>query len=1122
MNFEIRRMVVLAKGIIFLVVFFFPTFFARALDPVKAINQYGHDVWLRQNGLPANGVKVSLQTHDGYLWFGTTAGLFRFDGNRFERIGTDTANVGNPETISSLVESRDGSLWVGSANNWLTHLKDGRLRCYGQSEGIMSRNVNVMIERRDGHLWLGMSSGLYRFSDGMFTSVPIDPKFITAMIEDSNGRLWVGTFFGLRVFDEGHDTTEGTVTAGSELQGITALYVDRHSNVWVGTYHGLFCIQGNSMHGYSTADGLSDASITAVCEDRNGNIWVGTNGGGVNRLTHGRWTTFAAADGLTDNCVTSILEDREGSLWISTADGLNRFKDVDITPFTRKEGLASDYVSSIIQATDGSMYFLSDVSSSITLRKDGRSRVLSAPVGPSYLARDGSIWIGQTGLLQKLTQGQITRYDTTTGLPNNWITAIGEDQGGLLLFIDGIGIRRFRDGRLSPYILKNGQYTSTEFVSSFYYSPEGILWIGTSNGLLRVENGEMKIFGVADGLADVYVNGITDDRRGSLWFTSQHAGLTRYENGKFTAYTIRDGLFTNEIDCALSDAKGDLWLSSPRGIGHVTRQELDDFASGRIRTFHTRVYVTADGMKTDECFGQWQPSGWKTQDGRLWFATKKGAVVIDPNALMKNAIPPPVLIEDVAADQRSVPLNASIVIPPGRDRFEFHYTALSLLVPERVLFKYKLEGYDKEWVDAGTRRVAYYTGLQPGRYTFRVIACNNDGVWNDSGAGVDFSVTPHFNQTSWFYVLCVLVVALVIAGAYRLRVRTLKQLGRHLENQVLQRTNELQNQRSFLRTIIDLNPSFIFAKDREGRFTMVNRALASAYGADPELLVGKTDADFNGDSDQVAKFRLDDLQVMDSVKEKFIPEEEFTDTENRKHWMQVIKIPIVTEGGRADQMLGVATDITGRKTAEELVKVSLHEKEVLLKEIHHRVKNNLQVVSSLLSLQAGELQDQKLRALLSESQQRVRAMALIHEKLYQADNLSSVDFGEYVNAVARDLRRSMGIDGVSLIAKVEPIRLQIDTAIPCGLIVNELVTNALKHAFPEGREGTITVKLSRGDRNRVLISVSDDGKGFPEDRDFTQMRSMGMTLIVSLTEQISGTVTLDRTGGTKFSIEFPE
>jgi PAS domain S-box-containing protein len=532
-------------------------------------------------------------------------------------------------------------------------------------------------------------------------------------------------------------------------------------------------------------------------------------------------------------------------------------------------------------------------------------------------------------------------------------------------------------------------------------------------------------------------------------------------------------------------------------------------------------------MKTDECFGQWGPGGWKARDGRLWFATKKGAVMIDPNALRRNELPPPVLIEKVIADQEAVRALPILNLPPEKGNIEFHYTALSFLVPERVLFKYRLEGYDKEWVAAGTRRVAYYTGLPPGTYHFQVMACNNDGIWCPAPAAMEIDLAPHFYQTRWFYALCALVLALAIVAGVRLRVTSLKERGRQLESLVDARTDELQQQRallqeqrSFLRTIIDLNPSFIFAKDREGRFTLANSALATAYGASPENLIGKTDADFNARRDEVEKFRGDDLQVMDTRTKKFIPEEEFTDTEGGQHWMQVIKIPIVGDGGVADQMLGVATDITERKHAEERLRGSLREKEVLLKEIHHRVKNNLQVVSSLLSLQAGQMKDEQSRQALGECKQRVRSMALIHENLYRSGDLANINFGDYLAAVTNELVRSFG-RGIRTAFELEPILLSIDVAIPCGLIVNELVTNALKHGFPDGREGTVAVSLRKTGELSAEFAVRDDGVGIPPQVDLRSLKSMGMNLVLSLVDQIGGTVTTEREGGTTFRVAFP-
>ncbi len=1082
---------------------------ASALDRTKTIAQYGHDVWLRQNGLPANAINVALQTRDGYLWLGTAAGLFRFDGAKFALIRTDPTSLENRESISTLFEGRDGALWIGTSFSQLCRLKDGIITRFGEQEGINSRNILALIQTRAGELLLGTSYGLYRSAADRFVSVPISPMYVTGVAEDGKGNIWVGTHEGIRVYTNNRLSRSFPVIIRGQPRPVTTVYADHQGGIWVGTYEGLAHWSDRNVQTYSLGEGLTDARITAICEDRQGNLWVGTNRGGVNRLTEGKWTSFTVLDGLTNNHVLSIAEDREGSLWVCTLDGLNRFKDVNITPYTSKEGLSSDYISSILETPDGSLYFLSPETSVITQMRGKALRHFSSPVGPAFISHDGTVWIGQNGSLTKLKSDHLQIYGRQAGIPGKWISAITEDSESLILYINDVGIRRFSNGRVAPYLLGNGeQYPSQEYVSSFYTDSAGTLWIGSTRGLVRIQHGETRLFGPPDGMADYWISSIFDDRRGSLWISSPHAGLTRYHEGKFTVFNAKHGLFTDEIYMVLGDDEGNLWLTSPRGIGRLFRSELDAVERGEASSFHTEVFVTADGMKTDECFGNWFPSGWRAHDGRLWFATTKGAVVVDPRTIRRNTLPPPVLIENIVAGGETFPAGTPQQFSPGTEKFEFHYTALSLLVPERVLFKCKLEGYDREWVDAGTRRVAYYTNLPPGKYRFRVIACNNDGIWDDAGAGVEFTLAPHFTETPWFEGLVLLGVALLIGLLYKLRVRHLQTREAQLESLVQLRTDELQAQRSFLRKIIDLNPSFIFAKDSEGRFTLANRALAEAYGATVEALIGRTDADLGARKEEADKTRQDDREVLESGLEKFIPEDQFTGRDGRPHWMQVIKIPFTSGRDERQQMLGVSTDITRRKEAEERLRASVHEKEVLLREIHHRVKNNLQVVSSLLNLQAAQMEDEKARLALAECRNRVRSMALIHENLYRTENLASINFGEYLRTVTSELVRSFGRDGIETSFHLEPILLSVDTAIPCGLIINELVTNALRHGFAGKPGGNISVTLRRVGEGGAELCVRDDGAGFKPPADLHSVNSMGTTLVLSLADQIGGNVSV--------------
>jgi ligand-binding sensor domain-containing protein len=765
-----------------------------ALDPRKSINQYGQNIWLQQNGLPAQAINVALQTRDGYLWLGTSAGLFRFDGVRFEEVNTNPKNDKAHESITALLVTRDSSLWIGTGYNGLRRFKNGKISLYGLEGGFYDTQIRQLFENNAGQLLIGTSDGAYMFSDEKFKPILLNSNYINALAEDSLNRIWIGTNDGVRILKnvDSKNVISMKTKEGLPNYAITSIYTDRQANVWVGTGNGLARWKNGNITIFTGSDGMSNNHINTVYQDRDGNIWVGTQKG-LNRLCKGIWTTYTDSDGLSDNNVLAFWEDQEGSLWVCTSNGLNQFRDVNITVYTTKEGLSSDFISSIAETPDGSIYFLSDKGSTVTRLKDDKITITSAFVGPAHVSRDSSLWIGQTGLLMNVKGGRLKRYDAKTGLPLKWITAIGEDNEGLVVFMDDIGVRRFVDGKLRPYLLSQGiEYSSKEYVGCFYLDQAGTFWIGTSRGLVRIKDGKSTIFNPRDGISDLWINSMFDDRHGNFWISSPRGGITHYKDGKFTAYTTKSGLFTNEIYCVLCDDQGDVWLSSPRGIGNIKLQDFDDYDAGRIQSLHSYVYTTEDGMKTDECFGGWQPAGWKARDGRLWFATKKGAVMIDPKALKGNELPPPVLIEKVIVDQESLPVDRFITLSPGKEKFEFHFTALSFLVPDRVFFKYKLEGYDREWVEAGTRRTAYYTNLPPGYYKFHVLACNNDGVWNEIGTNFVFELKPHFYDTFWFYGLVLISLGGAIFGAYRLRVWQLLRKEKELNVRIQEATANIK------------------------------------------------------------------------------------------------------------------------------------------------------------------------------------------------------------------------------------------------------------------------------------------------------------------------------------------
>ncbi len=759
------------------------------LDPKKAIDQYGHTVWLRQNGLPANTIASSIRTSDGYLWLGTPAGLYRFDGVEFHYVDINPYGSKDRTTVTSLYQTRDGRLWAGTSFSGLRVIVGDSVITYGRKEGFFDTQVWSLLEDRNGHLLIGTSYGLYMLYRSRFSTVLSGNDYISSMCKDSAGQIWVGTHDGVRVFPE--EALEGTGSLkavkvlrkkdGLPNDAITCLYTDMEGRVWIGTFGDMAVWENNKLTTIGVADGLPDYQINAIVEDRDLNLWVGTRNG-ISRRSEGKWTNFTKADGLTDNNVTSFAEGNEGCVWVGTSDGLNQFRDVSLTVYTTKQGLASNSLSSVAETPDGSMYFLSDQGSSVTRRKNGVSSVYNMPVGPAYVSRDGSFWIAQTGTLHRFKDGVLKTYGHESGILPKWISAITEDSQSLILYADHTGIFRFDGSKIQPYDLQGvDQYPADEYVSCFHWQNKDVLWIGSADSLMRIQNGKITSYTTADGLGGNWVSSMCNDGRGNMWIGSPQGGLTRYRDGKFTAYTTRVGLFTNTIFCVLTDNDGGLWMSSPRGIGYLSIKDLDEFDAGYAKTLRTSVYGIADGLKRDECFGGWQPGGWKTASGELWFATRQGAVLINPKAFQGNALAPPVYIQNVVADQMELKFPRDQILNAGTERIEFHYTALSYLIPERVQFRYKLTGFDRDFIDAGTRRQAFYTNLPPGQYEFRVIACNNDGVWNQTGAGVSFEILPHFYQRYWFLALSLLIVVAFVYGLVRLRLWQLLKRKKELE-----------------------------------------------------------------------------------------------------------------------------------------------------------------------------------------------------------------------------------------------------------------------------------------------------------------------------------------------------
>jgi ligand-binding sensor domain-containing protein/signal transduction histidine kinase len=750
---------------------------ALALDPQRELSQFAQEVWSTENGLPQNTVHAIIQTTDGYVWIATEEGLARFDGISFTVFDKRVTEQLRSNDIRALAEDRQGALWIGTADG-LVRLFEGKFTVFTTQDGLPGNNIQALYQGHDDNLWIATSSGLTRLKDGVFTSFITQPALPTSSVqsifEDKAGTLWIGTAYGLSRFKDGR-LLNYAVPAGSANNSVVVINQDGQGRLWFGTLNGLACFDEGTFRTYTTQDGLPSNRIISLVPDRSGSVWVGT-GNGLSRFANNQFTGFKQGHGLSSGIILSVFEDREASLWIGTeSGGLSLLKDKKFTTYTSKDGLANDLVKAIYEDQQGGIWVGTN-GGGLSHFKDGkftsyttRDGLLSNVVLALCADSQGNLWIGTPDGLTRFNSGRFTSYTSADGLANDFIRSIFADSQGNLWVGTRAGLTRLRDGVFKVYTTIDG--LPNDFIGAIHEDAGGSLWIGTLGGLSRFKDERFTTYTTKDGLSSDVVTSLYEDAERTLWIGTQGGGLNRLKDGKFVAFTTREGLPDDVIYRALEDRQGNLWLGCSKGIFRFAKKEFEDSARDKGNTIAFVAYGTADGMITRECSGGGHPSAWKGVDGKLWFSTIKGVAMIDPEKIRINEQPPPVVINQVRIDDESITPGRSIDLPPGKTRFDFYYTALSFIAPEKVSFKYRLEGFDSDWVDPGTRRVAYYTNLPPGNYTFRVIARNNDGIWNDTGAAFAVHLRPYFYQTYWFYGVVLLSLALLVWQAYRFRLR---------------------------------------------------------------------------------------------------------------------------------------------------------------------------------------------------------------------------------------------------------------------------------------------------------------------------------------------------------------
>ncbi|QUW04611.1 SpoIIE family protein phosphatase [Chloracidobacterium validum] len=780
-----------------------------ALDPRKTVTQYGQDVF--QEGLPQQSIHAVLQTRDGYLWCATYEGVARFNGVSFTVFDRRNTPALKSNSVWTLCEDRAGTLWLGTLGGGVTRYQDGVFSTLSKADGLPSDFVYALCEGPDGAMWFGTDRGLGCFRQGQWTTYAAEQGLaglnVRALCFDRHGQLWVGTEGGGAYrFVDGRFAPL-TAAEGGRGDTVYAIRETTDGTLWFACYGvGLVARRGEQINLYTEKDGLPSRLVWTLWEDRDHALWIGTDGGGGARLYAGRFEDFTTRDGLTQNFVRSLYEDREGSLWFGTNAGLTRLRDTTVTVFGVSQGLPSDSIRSICEDRDGRLWIGTDgggvcrLNGRQVITYDKSNGLTNEAVRAVFPDRDGGVWVGTNGGGACLIRdGQVVaRYDKSCGLSNDAVYAICQDAtGDVWIGTYGGGLNRLHAGNITIFTVENGLPNNT--IRCLLPNRDGGVWIGTNGGGLSLwRDGTLTTYSTAQGLPNDTVFALHQASDGTLWIGTE-GGLSRLRQGQVTSATSRVGLHDDKIFHILADADGFFWMSCNRGIFRVRQADLEAVLDGIRPTLESKVYGIPDGMKTRQCNGASSPAGWVTRQGELWFPTSRGAVRIAPRELVSNPLPPPVWIERVVVNgvpQVMAPTaQAFAEFPQAMGRVEFEYAGLSFLIPARVRFRFRLEGYDADWVESGDRRVAFYTNLSAGRYLFRVQACNNDGVWNEVGATYAFYLRPPLWRRWWMLALYGLGAAVAIYGGVRWRLGTLERRAARLESIVAERTAEVVRQR---------------------------------------------------------------------------------------------------------------------------------------------------------------------------------------------------------------------------------------------------------------------------------------------------------------------------------------
>ncbi len=976
--------------------------------------KFNFKVYSVNNGLPHGQIHDIEQTFDGFIWLATLGGgLTRFDGTNF--ITYSVKDGFNSDLVEVVYQDSRRRLWATTEAGGVYRLEGNRFVEAFPGDSLQNTTVLNIVEVSNGDLWFTTyRAGIFIYDGKKLERLGVDEglphQTVWDVWEKDDGSKLIATHDGLSVYD-GQEFLNYREADGLSGTKVFRIEQDDRGHFWMATSNGITIWDGNS---FETVRRIGDVDLNYVYyvkKASDGRMWIGTEHEGVFIHENGNYRHINRQGGLSSNHIYSLFEDRDGKMWVATDEnGVNIFQGEAYRFFGRESGLDSEEVLSIQKASDNTLW-LGTYEGIYSYDGTGFRKY-----GPfNNYSKSQAIWdiaeMPNGNLLFLMPDNSILEYDGNTFSNfterNNlekWYAFdlfvykqqlwIGTDEGLIEVREDGYRHYKPADGLVS------------NVVRSMHEGSDGNLWIATYNGLSVFDGKDFRNLRLKDGLGHSEINFITEDGSGNYWMGTG-GGVTLLRGGKLgedseiVNFGREHGMKLFDTQFLWFDENGDLWQGTNAGL-----QQLDVpgyLENGTMRITHYALTNEGIGIETNH------KALIPREGGRAYMGTMNGLLDFDPRTLTKNEKAPDVYLSGILENSKQVdwhsyadsltyvlgmPQFPEVKFPYDSQSITFAYSGLSFGESRNLKYRYKLEGFEENWMPATEARTATYTNIPPGDYTFKVEASIGNGLWSSEAAGYSFSIDYPFWQSYWFYLLV---------------------------------------------TVTVLGIGYLYTRYR--------------------------------------------IQALEKGKLRQLVDEQTKD-----------------------------------------LQAALKEKETLLSEIHHRVKNNLAVITGLLELQMGYSDDDYATRTLQESQRRVQSIAMIHEKLYQNERLSEIDFRKYIEELLEILTYSFNFDHkkIDVSRHVDNINLTIDQSIPCGLILNELVSNAFEHAFKGRTEGDILVEFLKEGQN-ITFCVADNGCGLPDDIQDKKHDSLGITLVETLTAQLHGELQVDSDdGGTVFTITFEQ